>query len=140
APDPVDRRKRRDRHVHSVQDRPPRGRRPRAHPTDGPVPGIPRTGRPPHRRSRGDGRHRRPPGLPVRGEITYFSFDPATYGRTIRLGSTTRSNSASVTKPSSRAACFKVRSFSIAWCAICEALSYPITGVRAVTSISERST
>src|SRR5262249_12557803 len=38
----------------------------------------------------------------------------ATYGATIFFGSTTRSNSTSVTKPSFRAAAFKVRSLSIA--------------------------
>ncbi|CAB3775239.1 hypothetical protein LMG29542_08621 [Paraburkholderia humisilvae] len=51
-----------------------------------------------------------------------------------------RSNSASVTKPSSSAACLSVWSWSIAWWAIFEALSYPITGASAVTSISDRST
>src|SRR5262245_36341092 len=39
----------------------------------------------------------------------------ATYGYTIFLGSTTRSNSASVTKPSCNAAALRVRSLSMAW-------------------------
>ena len=38
----------------------------------------------------------------------------ATYGFTIFAGSTTRSNSASVTKPSFKAAAFNVRSLSVA--------------------------
>src|SRR5262249_12347797 len=47
----------------------------------------------------------------------------ATDGCTILPGSTMRSKSASVTKPKARAAALSVRSFSMAWWAICDALS-----------------
>src|SRR5579863_3449805 len=47
----------------------------------------------------------------------------ATYGWIIFAGSTSRSNSSSVTNPSLSAACLRVRSLSSAWCAIFEALS-----------------
>ena len=44
----------------------------------------------------------------------YFAAAAATYGLTILAGSTTRSNSSSVTKPSFSAAAFSVRSLSMA--------------------------
>jgi hypothetical protein len=44
-----------------------------------------------------------------------YQLTCATYGRTIFAGSTTRLNSASVTKPNFNAAAFNVRSLSIAY-------------------------
>ena len=54
------------------------------------------------------------PSTTSRGEVAGISWLPAMYGWTIFAGSTTRSNSASVTKPSFNAASFRVRSLSIA--------------------------
>src|SRR5262245_13336923 len=69
------------------------------------------------------GEPRRAPGMQVgqRGPLVDGSL--ATEGLTNFFGSTTRSNSASVTKPSCNAASFSVRSLSMAWWAIFEALS-----------------
>eukprot|EP00825_Cyclidium_porcatum_P012008 TRINITY_DN16232_c0_g1_i1.p2 TRINITY_DN16232_c0_g1~~TRINITY_DN16232_c0_g1_i1.p2 ORF type:complete len:135 (+),score=31.50 TRINITY_DN16232_c0_g1_i1:145-549(+) len=63
----------------------------------------------------------------------FLNFD----GQIIFSGFTHSSNCSTVTKDSSKAACFNVSFFSFAYLAIFADLSYPIYGLSAVTNIKD---